>query len=243
MKRATAASLAFITVIALGATVGPAQAQQNGFQSAALTAGQPSGFDQQLASLQNEWARIKYQVAGEDSKLDAIHTLEEQADKLTATFPDRPEAMIWEGIILSTDAGIKKSMSGLPKVKKAKGLFEDALKIDPHALQGSAYTSLGSLYYQVPGWPISFGDNDKAEQNLKQALAINPDGIDANYFYGDFLLKDGRLDDAQTYLERALRAPDRPGRPLADAGRRQEIKAALAIVQEKVKNDDHSDYN
>jgi Tfp pilus assembly protein PilF len=48
----------------------------------------------------------------------------------------------------------------------------------------------GALYYQVPGWPIGFGDKDKANELLKKALALNPDGIDPNYFYGDFLLKE-----------------------------------------------------
>ena len=36
--------------------------------------------------------------------------------------------------------------------------LEQALAIDATALEGSAFTTLGSLYYQVPGWPIGFGD-------------------------------------------------------------------------------------
>lgn len=198
---------------------------------------------EQIAFLQQDWARIKYQVAGEDAKLDAIHKLEDHAAKVSAAYPNRPELLIWQGIILSTDAGIVKGISALGKVKKAKGLFETALRIDPTALDGSAYTSLGSLYYQVPGWPIGFGDNDKAEKNLKQALSLNPNGIDSNFFYGDFLLQNGRYDEAKAYLERALQAPARPGRELADAGRRQEIKAALAQVQEKMKDGGRKSYN
>lgn len=190
---------------------------------------------EQIAYLQNEWARIKYQIPGEDDKLSAIHQLEAHAAKVTASFQDRPEPKIWEAIILSTDAGIVKGMSALPKVSKAKELLEQAEKIDERALDGSAHTSLGSLYYQVPGWPIGFGDDDLAEGHLKRALVINPNGIDPNFFYGDFLLQDGRYDEAKAYLERALQAPDRPGRALADAGRRQEIKAALAKIGEKKK--------
>ncbi len=186
--------------------------------------------EMQLASLQQEWARIKYQVADKDAQLDAIHKLESQAAEFTAANPGRAEPKIWEGIILSTDAGIVKGLSALDKVEKAKDLFEQSLSIDPNALNGSAYTSLGSLYYQVPGWPVAFGDDEKAEESLKKALAINPDGIDPNYFYGDFLLQNDRLSEAKTYLEHALSAPDRPGRELADAGRRQEIKAALSKI-------------
>ncbi|MFW5386410.1 MULTISPECIES: hypothetical protein [unclassified Yersinia (in: enterobacteria)] len=48
-------------------------------------------------------------------------------------------------------------------VKDAKVKLELAIKLDANALDGSAYTSLGTLYYQVPGWPIGFGDKKQAE--------------------------------------------------------------------------------
>ncbi|MNY67214.1 Tetratricopeptide repeat protein [compost metagenome] len=80
----------------------------------------------------------------------------------------------------------------------------------------------------MPGWPVGFGDDEKAEQLLKQALAINPNGIDPNYFYGDFLLDQGRKDEARAYLDKALAAPSRPGREVADEGRRGEIRERLA---------------
>ena len=35
-------------------------------------------------------------------------------------------------------------------------------------------SSLGVLYYKVPGWPIGFGDKDKARDLLQKALAVNP---------------------------------------------------------------------
>ncbi len=187
-----------------------------------------SPMEQDIVVLQKEWARIKYQLSDKERQLSAIHSLEEKAAKISAKYPKKAEPIIWEGIILSTDAGIVKGLSALGKVKDARKLFEKALEINPKALDGSAYTSLGSLYYQVPGWPIGFGDDEKAEGYLKKALTINPEGIDPNYFYGDFLAQDGREKEARVYLERALEAADRPSRPLADAGRRQEIKAALA---------------
>ncbi len=105
------------------------------------------------------------------------------------------------------------------------------MDIDPQALQGSAYTSLGSLYYQVPGWPVGFGDDDKAEALFKQALAIAPDGIDANYFYGDYLLDQERYDEAVKVLEHAAAAAPRPGRELADQGRQKEIATKLALAK------------
>ena len=198
---------------------------------------------EKIAFLQTEWAKIKYQIPSDDAKLDAIHKLEEQAAQVSSQNPSRAEPKIWEAIILSTDAGIVKGMSALSKVEKAKMLLEEAEKIDANALEGSAHTSLGSLYYQVPGWPVGFGDDKKAEHHLKMALQINPNGIDPNYFYGDFLLQDDRPNEAKPYLERALVAPARPGRELADAGRHQEIKVALAKVEEKLKINGKKQFN
>lgn len=216
----------------------PVMAQDSAGQTAhtSVVQTQPSQdvVMEQVALLQNEWARIKYQTPDQDAQLQAIGALEVQAAKLTATYSDRAEPKIWEAIILSTDAGIIKGMSALPKVKQAKELLEAAERIDTNALEGSAHTSLGSLYYQVPGWPVGFGDDELAEKHLKHALMINPAGIDPNYFYGDFLLQDDRYEEAKTYLDRALQAPPRLGRDVADAGRRQEIKAALAKVEEKL---------
>jgi len=190
-----------------------------------------ASVDTDVSGLQQEWARIKYQVSGKDAKLDAIHALETKAEQVVAANPNRAEPMIWQGIILSTDAGIVKGLSALGNVNEAKSLFEKSLQLDPTALDGSAQASLGSLYYQVPGWPVAFGDDKKAEQHLKAALSISPDSIDSNYFYGDFLRKAKRYDEAEKYLDAALNAPARPGRQVADAGRRQEIKQALADVQ------------
>ncbi len=125
-------------------------------------------------------------------------------------------------------------LGALGKVKEARRLLEAALQIDATVLDGSAYTSLGSLYYQVPGWPIGFGDDEKAESNLKKALAINPDGIDPNYFYGDFMLEQDNYSEAVRYLEKASAAPPRPDRPLADLGRKREISAKLAQARSKL---------
>ena len=227
---------------ALVALAMPALAQNYEAQQGHPTAAQMQPVQdpvmEQVAYLQNEWARIKYQMPEEDAQLTALHALEDHAAKVTATYSSRAEPKIWEAIILSTEAGIIKGMSALPKVKQAKELLEAAERIDTNALEGSAHTSLGSLYYQVPGWPVGFGDDEEAEKHLKHALQINPTGIDPNFFYGDFLLQDDRYDEAKTYLDRALQAAARPGRELADAGRRQEIKAALAKVGEKFNSKD-----
>ncbi len=191
--------------------------------STALRADEPSD----ISSLQARWAEIKYQLP-ESEREKAFESLVSQAETLRQANPAKPAYLIWEGIIRSTYAGAKGGLGALDQVKQAKKLFEQSITIAPEVLGGSAYTSLGSLYYQVPGWPVGFGDDKKAEEMLLKGLSYNPDGIDSNYFYGDYLLDQKQYQKAVVVLEKALQAPARPGRESADAGRKEEIKTALA---------------
>ncbi|MAC99790.1 hypothetical protein CNQ84_16435 [Pseudomonas abyssi] len=196
-----------------------------------LVAGLLAGFSlnilaADIAPLQQRWAEIQYQLP-EDQKADAFEALAAEAEQALAQEPDDAPLLIWRGIILSSWAGADGGLGALGKVKEAKSLLEHALRVDPQALQGSAYTSLGALYYQVPGWPIGFGDDEQAEALLKQALALNPDGIDSNYFWGDYLIDQKRYAEARAALLKAQAAAPRPDRPLADQGRQAEIRARL----------------
>lgn len=180
-----------------------------------------------LRPLQQRWAQIKYQTPP-DRQVEAFEVLARDAHQVSADNPETAEPLVWEAIILSTEAGAKGGLGALGLVKRARELLVQAERIDPDALDGSVYTSLGSLYYQVPGWPLGFGNDGKARSYLRKALAVNPDGIDPNYFYGDFLIEEGEYAEAVKVLEHALEAPPRPGRELADSGRREEVRAALS---------------
>jgi tetratricopeptide (TPR) repeat protein len=183
-------------------------------------------LDDDISTLQQEWARIKYQAsASEQEKL--YEALAIRASAVAARYPHKAEPLVWEGIINSTWAGAKGGLGALSLARESRKQLEAAMAIDPAALQGSAYTSLGTLYFKVPGWPIGFGDKEKAEELLQQALAINPDGIDPNFFYGEFLLEEDRYAESVAVLNHALQSAPRPDRPIADAGRRAEIQDAL----------------
>ena len=191
-----------------------------------------AAIDEDVHMLQSQWDQIKYRKPKTEQERD-FEALAQTARSVRAKYPDRAEAEIWYGIIMSTYAGAKGGLGALSLVKDAKQAFEHALAIDPKALDGSAYASLGSLYYQVPGWPVGFGDDKKAREMLEAALKLNPDGIDPNYFYGDFLYRKGEYADAKKALEHAMKAPARPDRPVADEGRRKEIEELLAKIGDK----------
>lgn len=210
-----------ILALALAATAGSALAAD--------------GLDAKLDGLARGWAHVNYEIRDKPAQAAAAASLVAQADAVAQQFPGRAEPLVWEAIASATEAGAKGGLGGLALAKSARGLLERAEKINPAALgDGSVYTSLGSLYAQVPGFPIGFGDPAKARSYLQKALAANPGGIDANFFWGDFLFRQGDFAGAAKALERALAAPARPGREVADHGRRAEATALLAQARQKL---------
>ncbi|MGE0430124.1 MAG: tetratricopeptide repeat protein [Hydrogenophaga sp.] len=193
---------------------------------------QAAPVDDAVAELQRDWEVIRYQTAASERE-KRFEALASRAHAVSESFPGRSEPLVWEGIIVSSYAGEKGGLGALGLVKQAKALYEAAIQIDGNALDGSAYNSLGVLYYKVPGWPLGFGDKAKAAELLQKALAMNPQGIDPNFFYGEYLVETKQAEKAVAYLERAVQAPARPGRQVADTGRREEARALLEKIRSR----------
>lgn len=183
-----------------------------------------------IVALQHDWEVIRYQTPAFERE-KRYEALAARARALSAANPQRSEPLVWEGIIVSSWAEAKGGLGALRLVNRAKALYESAIRIDGGALDGAALNSLGALYYKAPAWPIGFRDTDKARELLLQALRINPDGIEANYCYGEFLVRTGHTAEAVPYLERAIAAPPRPGHQVGDTGRRAEARALLGQVR------------
>lgn len=178
-----------------------------------------------IVELQHGWAKGYYSTP-KNQQDDYFEALQNKAHQVSEKFPGKAEPLIWEGIITSTHAKYQSIFSAGGTAKKARDLLLAAEKIDPNALDGSALTSLGSLYYKVPRFG-SFGDHDKAREYLERSLKVNPNGIDQNFFMGEFLAEKGEKARAIEHLKKALAAPARPGREDADTGRRGEIQDLL----------------
>ncbi len=194
-------------------------------------------FNDDLIEIQHQWANANYQLK-EDEQVKAFEQLIELSNDLTEKHPKEASLWIWKGIVQSSFAGVKGGLGALGLVKKARKSFEKAMELDDMALQGSAYTSLGILYHKVPGWPLAFGDDETAKELLEKALKINESGIDPNYFYAEMLFDNEEYQEAKVYLNKALHAPARLQRPIADAARRREVNNLLALVDKQLGSSD-----
>jgi tetratricopeptide (TPR) repeat protein len=195
---------------------------------ATLPAVAHAGMTEDVKAVNDSWAHITYEIRGSSTQTKALDKLEKDAAALVARYPGKAEPLLWQGIVTSEQANRANIFHKLGLATQARDILARAYSIDPKSARGGTAMSLGVLYYKVPGSPIGFGDDAKAKKLLKEALALDPNGLDANYFYGDYLLDQGDKAGARSYLERALKAPHDPARPAWDAGRRREVQALLA---------------
>ena len=193
---------------------------------------QASELNSSITHLESAWAKLYYH-SDDGQQKQAYPRLLEQATDLVKRYPAAAEPKIWLATIMATNAAFESSLTALSTLDKAREVLEESIRIDPKALEGAAYVTLGPLYYMLPGWPVSFGDNDKAEQLLKASLQINPNGIDANYFYADFLLRQDRAAEAEVFFLQAIQLPVRKHQAFADMQLQNEAKSGLSYAQQK----------
>ena len=90
----------------------------------------------------------------------------------------------------------------------------------------SERASMASTFYAL-------GLAKRARDILEQAVKLAPNGLDAWYFYGDFLYTQNEFPKAVEVFEHALKIPQHSDRPLWDKNRRLVIEELLAKIEEK----------
>ena len=196
--------------------------------------------DPEALKLAIQWEKIKYLVDDPVTQRAQMDKLGEEADALAEKFPDNHEVVLWDAIILSERAsmaneagGVSGPINALRYATHARDVLEKMVKVDPKAFEAAAPTSLGVLYYRVPAFPLGFGDKKKARQLLEEAIKDAPNGLDAHYFYGDFLYEQGEYAKSAEVLAKALTLPHHPERPLWDKNRRAVTEELLAKAKAK----------
>ncbi|ACB96193.1 tetratricopeptide repeat protein [Beijerinckia indica] len=192
-----------------------------------------SSLDTEIKHLRTQWESIKFSVSDVSKRVQLMNALGEEADSVATKYPDRVEALIWDGIVTSERASMASAFSALGLAKRSRDILEKAYAMDPAALDAAAPTILGVLYYRVPGFPVAFGDTGKARRLFEEAVQLAPNGLDAWFFYGEFLYSDKDYTRAAEVLHHALSLPHQRNRPIWDEHCRLVIRELLAKIQDK----------
>jgi tetratricopeptide (TPR) repeat protein len=140
-----------------------------------------------------------------DDKLAAYDRGREMGKRAVELAPKNPEAHVWYGINTGRwglTKGVMRSLFLLPTVREE---VEATLALDPKNLRALALS--GNVYLEVPG--LFGGDKDKAEQQFRRALEVDPRFTVARVDLARVLIATGRPADARRELTRVIeeRAP------------------------------------
>ena len=211
-----------------------------GAMSVNVQAGESPSLKSELLGLAHDWEYVKLEVIDRVAQEKKMAVLALRAGKIAQQHENVPDPFVWVGIILSEQASLANEngspLQAFELAKRARDILEMVEKSDPAAMDAGAPTTLGLLYDQVPGFPIGFGDKVKARLYFQEAVSYAPNGLDANYFYGDFLYRNGEHAEAVKVLEHALTLPELSNRPMWDRSRRAEIRKILSEFQNDIRH-------
>jgi tetratricopeptide (TPR) repeat protein len=199
--------------------------------AAQTVAAEGVSFADELVSIQREFDAASFSGLGKSERKKAFQALVEHAASFSERYPENVEAVAWNGIVLSSYAGEVSAMGAMKYAKAARTALHEAEAMAPNALDGGIYASLGALYSKVPGGFVGFGNDELAADYFQKALNVDPNNIDSNYFFGEFLIGQEQYQRAVTVLQTALTAPVVAARPLFDSGRRATIRELLEQAQ------------
>jgi tetratricopeptide (TPR) repeat protein len=138
-----------------------------------------------------------------EDKLAAYDRGREIGKRAVELAPRNPEAHVWYGINTGRwglTKGVMRSLFLLPTVRQE---VEATLALDPQNLRALALS--GNVFLEVPG--LFGGDREKAEQQFRRALELDPRFTVARVDLARVLIATRRYADARRELQRVIDEP------------------------------------
>lgn len=191
-----------------------------------------SSLMDEINGIESDWAKVFYHSAKTDDMAKKEYSrLIAKTQRLEIKYPDATEPIFWEANILASRAEHENIFTALASIETAKTLLKQVIQKDASTLGGAALITLGILYYEMP---LTYNRNSMAENHLKEALKINPNGVDPNYFYAEFLRSMDQAIAAIKYYKFALSATVRFEQQFADEQLKN--KALINLIALNPKN-------
>ena len=141
----------------------------------------------------------------QDETVDILRQAKEYAEESIDLAPDQAEGYFWRGALIGQiglEEGIRASLSSVEPMKED---LEQAIELDPE--YAAAYDALAQLYLQVPGWPVSIGDDEQALEYRKESVQLEPDNFNYQWKLYKNYQEVGEDKKAEKVLEDILNLP------------------------------------
>lgn len=187
-----------------------------------------------VSEMRTELDVVNFDIQDNKGRIERLKVLLPHAESLAKKNKDNPGFQMMAGFYNAQYAGYTGGVGALKYAKAARKYLEKSTELDPSIYGASAHSVLGTIYYQVPGWPIGFGDKKKAVKNYQAALQLSPDGMDSNFTYGEYLFAQKKYAEARTYFEKAKLAPPRKDRPKADVYAHETLQKYIVEIEKRL---------
>lgn len=142
-----------------------------------------------------------------DDRMSVFQVGVEAGERARRLDSKRVEGHYWYAVTLGGWGIAKGVLNALSSAGPMRDALTEAIKIDPKYHFAGPLRVRGRLYYKLPGI-ISFGDNQKAAEDLKKAISLAPD-IKLNHIYmAEVQSKIQTKADALKTLDYAKTLPD-----------------------------------
>ncbi len=141
-----------------------------------------------------ELSRLKFMIAqlemDKERRVQLFERCIAVADRAIALNPNDVRGLFWKSVAMgkmAEDSGIVNAFRMLRPMEK---MLLKVVALDEKYENAGAHRALGRMYHKLPGFPISFGSNQKALAHLKRAHELFPRDVITRAFYAEVLSGD-----------------------------------------------------
>lgn len=129
------------------------------------------------------------------------------ADRALALNKNDVRGLFWKAVAMGKVAEDNGFVSALRILRPMENLLLKVVSLDERYENAGAHRALGRMYHKLPGFPVSFGSNQKALMHLKRAHELFPRDVITRAFYAELLYDEGRKDEARKHADFVLATP------------------------------------
>ena len=155
------------------------------------------------------------------------------ADQALALNGNDVRALFWKAVAMGKMAEGSGIVNALRMLRPMEKNLLSVIALDEKYENAGAHRALGRMYHKLPGFPLSFGDNQKALKHLKRAHDLFPSDVITRAFYAELLYDVGRIEEARKHADFVLATPIADEDALEYA---EYVNIALAVIEKTGKS-------
>ncbi|MBP6057534.1 MAG: hypothetical protein KA524_03795 [Nitrosomonas sp.] len=150
------------------------------------------------------------------------------ADQALALNANDVRGLFWKAAAMGKMAEDSGVLNALRMIRPMEKMLLKVVALDERYENAGAHRALGRMYHKLPGFPISFGSNQKALMYLKRAHDLFPQDVITRAFYAELLYDEGKRGEARKHADFVLATPIADEDALEFA---EYVNIALAIIE------------